>query len=329
MGGSYPHGSASRYHSRMFPALRARFPALALLGAEKSFAHPWVGHPTLNRLGLHVARIGLAHAAASVRRMRPEALRPPDALRILRRDGIVVLPGWLEKDAFERLRAEVRTRVAAIEAQTPVRPTIDRGFGPRRPFPGGVDRWDGDTLNRFITIDEAHTPLAAAVAREPRLARLCAIAAGARHHAEKISIYVTVHGPATDNSDPQKILHRDTFHAAIKLWYFIEDVHEDDGPFVYVPGSHRLTGARLRWEHARAVHACAPDQANKGGAFRIGQDELAALGLPGPRSVPARANTLVVADVRGFHRRGDARPGARRLALYASLRPSPFVPMAY
>ena len=313
----------------MTASLRQRFPALALLGPEKSFAHPWIGHPRLNRMGLHLARIKLADAAASARRLQVGGLWPPDAVRTLRRDGVVVLPDWLAHDQFDSLRAEVRARVAASEAQAPIGPGTDRGFGPRRPFPSGFDRWDGGTLNRFLPIDPAGAPRAAAFARDPRLARICAVAAGARHHAEKISIYLTVQGPGAANPDPQKELHRDTFHAAIKLWYFLEDVGEEHGPFAYVPGSHRITRPRLRWEHARAVRACAPDHARKGGAFRLGEDELAALGLPAPRSYPVRANTLVVADVRGFHRRGDARPGARRLALYASFRPSPFVPVAY
>lgn len=313
----------------MRPSLRQRFPALALIGPEKSFAHPWIGHPTLNRLGLHLARIGLAHAAATVRRLQVGALWPPDAVRTLRRDGVVVLPDWLAHDQLDSLRAEVRAQVAASEARAPIGPGMDRGFGPRRPFPGGFDRWDGGTLNRFLTVDPAQTPRTAAFARDPRLARLCAIAAGAHHHAEKISIYLTVQGPGATNPDPQTVLHRDTFHAAIKLWYFLEDVTEEHGPFVYVPGSHRLTRQRLRWEHRRAMDACTPDHARKGGAFRLREDELAALGLPAPRSYPVRANTLIVGDVRGFHRRGDARPGARRLALYASFRPSPFMPVAY
>ena len=45
--------------------------------------------------------------------------------------------------------------------------------------------------------------------------------------------------------DPQTDLHIDTFHPTVKAFYFLTDVADDEGPFVYVPGSHRLTDARF------------------------------------------------------------------------------------
>ena len=45
---------------------------------------------------------------------------------------------------------------------------------------------------------------------------------------------------------------------------------------------------------------------------------------------PVSANTLLVANVRGFHRRGlVTQERARRVAIHASLRPSAFVPIPY
>ena len=64
----------------------------------------------------------------------------------------------------------------------------------------------------------------------------------------------------------QRALHRDTFHSAIKLWLFLEDVTDADGPFEYVPGSHRMTRARYHWEHRKARVAA---DKRLGGSFRI------------------------------------------------------------
>ena len=36
------------------------------------------------------------------------------------------------------------------------------------------------------------------------------------------------------------MLHRDTFFRALKFWFFLRPVQREDGPFEYVPGSHRL-----------------------------------------------------------------------------------------
>ena len=38
------------------------------------------------------------------------------------------------------------------------------------------------------------------------------------------------------------------------------------------------------------------------------------------------ANTLIIGDTHGFHRRGDAVPGTERFAVYGGMRRSPFIP---
>jgi hypothetical protein len=302
---------------------------LDVLGPRKDFGGRFVGSPTLNRLGLHPARIALSDACLWARRRQLAPLGLPPELAPLVDEGVAAIPGFLEGPVLEAVRAEARARVAAAAELRPApRPTV-RGFGPREPFDGGFDRFDGDTLNRFVEIDPARTPACAAAVRAPRLARLCAAAAGFRHQPERFRIYETVHGGAPRYPDPQKDLHRDTFHSTIKAWLFLDDVRPEDGPFEYVPGSHRMDARRYRWEHARALATIDPSTPWKGGAFRIDAAGLADLGLPPPRSLPVAANTLVLADTRGFHRRGDGRPGARRLALYASLRSWPFSPVAY
>ena len=146
----------------------------------------------------------------------------------------------------------------------------------------------------------------------------------------KLDIYLTVHGEESRTPDLQKDLHRDTFFRALKFWLFLRPVTADDGPFEIVPGSHRLTPERLRWEQTTANaairHQLQPDVS---GSFRIRENELEALGLPAPVSLPCQANTLVLADVFAFHRRGAALPGRQRLALYGWNRPYPFLPLTW
>src|SRR5260370_14830925 len=55
--------------------------------------------------------------------------------------------------------------------------------------------------------------------------------------------------------DPQTDLHTDTFHPTVKAWLFLTDVEPDAMPFVYVPGSHRLTPERLEWERHMSIAA--------------------------------------------------------------------------
>jgi hypothetical protein len=53
--------------------------------------------------------------------------------------------------------------------------------------------------------------------------------------------------------DPQTALHSDISYPSMKAWLYLTDVALEDGPFVYVPGSHRATPARLAWERTKSL----------------------------------------------------------------------------
>ena len=299
---------------------------LSLLTRTKSFEDPWVGHQQWNqRWGLHRRRVQLAEQLCRWRRR----LRPGSCGDLVR-DGYVVIEDFLPQEAFAALQAEVEERVQQLNRVQPL-PANDRvGFQPKQPFSGGFDRYDGGTLNRFLHIEPAQLPRAAAIGHDPRLKRLSRQVIGVPMDPRRLDIYLTVHGEESRTPDLQKELHRDTFFRALKYWYFLRPVTPEDGPFEYVPGSHRLDPSRLRWEQVTADaairHRRQPDVS---GSFRIHPEALADLGLPQPVSLHCRANTLVLADVFGFHRRGAALPGRQRLALYGWNRPYPFLPITW
>lgn len=298
-----------------------------IFGPQKDFHGRWLGSPRLNRWGLHPARMLLSDAMLELRRAQVRLVGRGFDVAALRREGIQVIPDFLAPDLFERTREEVRNRMAELRREVPFPARARGGFGDPIRFPGGFDRYDGDTLNRYVELDSERTAGAWHAVRSSRVAALCERASGFRHRPERFSIYQTVHG--TDRGDIQKVLHRDTFQAAVKLWLFLEPVSIEQGPFTYVPGSHRLNRERLAWERERAVETSLSTKRNKGGSFRISIEELRHLDLPEPVSYPVAANTLIIADVRGFHRRGAAERGAERLSLYASLRMGPFSPVVY
>ncbi|MEJ0067411.1 MAG: phytanoyl-CoA dioxygenase family protein [Pseudomonadota bacterium] len=134
--------------------------------------------------------------------------------------------------------------------------------------------------------------------------------------------------------DPQLALHADTFHATVKAWLFLTDVSEDEGPFTYVPGSHRLTAQRLAWERRMSIqitdgtypNASDHDRLTRRGSFRVNAAILDELQLPPPRACAVPANTLVVADTFGFHARGASTRPSVRVEIWAYGRRSPFLP---
>ena len=132
--------------------------------------------------------------------------------------------------------------------------------------------------------------------------------------------------PTVSSTDPQTELHSDTFHPTAKAWLFLHDVGPEDGPFIYVPRSHLLTTERLQWEYQQSLTARHDPRPHHGyGSFRITPPELQALGYV-PETVSVRANTLVVADTRGFHGRTPSRKSTMRISLDMYLRRSPFLP---
>ncbi|RMH53173.1 MAG: phytanoyl-CoA dioxygenase [Alphaproteobacteria bacterium] len=281
--------------------------ALGVLGQDKSFvANPILGSPALNRLGLHRGRVALAARAARLRRAwMADRLDPADRAA-LDRDGFLIRPDYLPGETFEALRREVLGR----------------------PLPAWEMR-QGQTVTRMIPLTEATRPLlplAVATVRAPRLDRLAGYAAG-RAGAPIHFVQTVIAEPDRGEADPQTELHADTFHATSKFWLFLHDVGEQDGPFVFVPGSHRLTPERLEWEYRQSLTARDdPRPHHRFGSFRITAAELAALGLPAPRRIAVRANTLVVADTFAFHGRAPSARPTMRIELHGHLRRNPFLP---
>ena len=287
--------------------VKAPFWTLALATGAKSFRDNKVlGSPALNRRGLHAWRVKLAHDLAWSRRARLANGIAVDDRAAFDRDGFVMKPGYLPPDVFARLRA------AVLDFQAPAREMIQ-----------------GDTITRRIALDAralAALPDLREMLRRPQWRGLMRYAGSFKQ--EPLYYIQTILSQVRDATpDPQTDLHADTFHPTVKAWLFLTDVAEDEGPFVYVPGSHRLTPARLDWERATSIRAAeAADKYSARGSFRVAPGDLAAMGLPQPKAFAVPANTLVVADTVGFHARGlSARP-SRRAEIWAFGRRNPFLP---
>ncbi|MDX1400791.1 MAG: phytanoyl-CoA dioxygenase family protein [Kiloniellales bacterium] len=255
------------------------------------------------------------------------------AVNSLKRDGYAVIQDFLPQHQFETLLEEARCRLNSIVSTDPYPASNRKGFGHKISHSWGFDRFDSGTLNRFIALDSEQIPSAALFTRDVRLSVLSRAVVGKRHSVRGISLYVTINGDEERAPDLQKVLHRDTFFSSVKFWYFLTSVTEENGPFTYVPGSHLLTKKRLAWEKARSLEGSrartrTPAQRSSGeslslgGSFRVSPEELNELGLPAPQSITVPGNSLVFANTFGFHRRGDAKTGSHRLALYGAKRPT-------
>jgi hypothetical protein len=280
-----------------------------LFTGTKSFErNRLIGNRRLNEYGLHVARVGLAHRIAASRRNRLAGL-VSDADRLdFARDGFVIRRDFLPAAEFAALLSQIKTYRGVLREIA-----------------------EGDTVMRKIALDPnalAALPALARLLRSPEWRGLVRYI-GSRDAEPVVWIQSILRHAVDGPPDPQTALHADTFHPTVKAWLFLTDVAADAGPFTYVPGSHRLTPERLAWERQMSLAAQdSPDAEIRQGSFRVGPDQLPALGLPEPRVFAVPANTLVVADTFGFHARGPSAGRSLRVEIWAYGRRSPFVPWA-
>lgn len=281
---------------------------LQIFSTAKSFRDgPVIGNPTLNRLGLHVFRMRLAHAVMRLRWWMLAPLVSEEQRQEFHQKGCLVIRNFLPPNHFNLLQQELK-RCAG-----PVRECIQ-----------------GDTLTLRVLLDAPalrSLPACRALLRRRDFVNLTRFCAGTLRPPMFFIQSVKnayVPGPA----DPQKTLHADTFHPTMKAWLFVDDVEEGHAPFTYVPGSHLPTPGRLAWEQEQSIAGSVhKNRYSAKGSLRLDRSALADMGLPQPVALAVPANTLVIANTHGFHCRGRATGKCSRLEIYASSRTNPFVPL--
>jgi hypothetical protein len=293
--------------SRQRSWLMAPIHVAALATGAKSFRdNPIIGSPTLNRAGLHVARMRLAYRMAERRRERLAPLISSEDRAAFARDGFVIKRDFLPSAAFDALKQQVLSLAAPARQQ-----------------------WQGDAITRRIALDRRammRLPTVRALVESPEWLGLVRYIGSYR--LEPFLYVQTIFSHAREAApDPQTRLHADTFHPTVKAWFFLTDVGEDQGPLIYVPGSHQPTRRRLAWERrASSTAGQSADFQSSRSSLRINAPTLRRLGFAAPKVFVVPQNTLVVADTMGFHARGISTLPAVRSEIWAYGRRNPFLP---
>ena len=283
----------------------ASLPAV-LTGAKGFDGRGAIASPALNAAGLHRWRVATAARMTAQRRRKLAQGVPEEWRSDFDRQGFVLVEDAMPEADFAAMKRKL------LEREWPVREMVQ-----------------GDTITRRAAVNPAMleaVPELAKFLKSDRMRGLTAYVAASRIE-PLYYVQVILRRPA-ERPDPQTALHADTFHSSMKCWLFLGDVAADDGPFTYVPGSHRVDAARLDWEQARAEELVRGegDRLSRRGSLRVERGDLDTLGLPAPRGLACRANSLVVADTLGFHARGPSGPDIRRIEIWGYARRNPFLP---
>ena len=255
----------------------------------------------LNRAGIQVARTIIAHGIHGSRSVPLRGAASAAQLEALDRDGIVAIPDFLPEDVFRAVKDE------ALGLLGTGKPII-YNHGP-------------NLLHvRSVSTEDA-VPALRQLANHPVLRDL--FDWGERMTVDFRDIHFAVEALFQGEGEAKDLeteLHSDIFFHTHKGWLYVDDVTEDNAPFVYVKGSHLIPRERLRFEYE---HSCSGDLKSR----RVTREECEARGLVETVCL-AKANTLVVANVCGYHRRLKGVAGRRRCGVHFSHRRNPFLPRA-
>lgn len=275
------------------------------------------GPPFANRLGYQLLRIFYKSASWHLRRAPMDA-ETRAAVDTLERDGCLVLPNFLQPAAFaavraeyDRSRSELAYRNVVVEDNGSVEELVDLHAHPEQ---------FAMTLAYVAENAKIHRLVSAAL-RRPISARP-RVWAKRWHRAEAGEIS----GQAWSLRGANHV-HADMHYATFKAWLFLNDVDESNGAFQFARRSHLLTPARLAYEYEASIRVA---RSRKG--FGSATESYAVTRLPTAQQLEAMqiklepvccsANTLVLANMRGFHRQGEFQPGRVREALMMCFRSS-------
>ncbi len=281
---------------------------IAVFTGAKSFKrNPVIGSHFLNRCGLHVARVWVAWALFRMRLGLLSLLVGKEDRKAFLKEGLIVKKDFLPPELFAELRSQLRgyegDQMEQVEGATRCcRVVLDSGKMEAIPAFGKMVRFKG--WNRLIRYTSSWNRLPFIIFEDLELMG------------------------GNDQPDPQMAMHRDTFQPCMKAWLYLDDVEKGQAPYVYVPGSHRLTRRRLAWEYRQSIRASDRSWERPwDGSFRISDDELREVAQREPMEMIVPGNTLVIGNVFGFHRRGDASKPGRRMTLFMNSRYNPFIPL--
>lgn len=195
----------------------------------------------------------------------------------LRRDGFAVLPDYWDRDKALALRDRLESYLEPGTDQD-----YDSGaylrFWDNRSYDQGVRRFYH--VNREIPELEEHRS-------DPFIMDTIAATAGIEFHSVLLMFQHN-----TQTNENTRYYHVDAFEREFKSFLYLDDVDDGNGPFAYLPGTHRKHYTRIK-KHVVG---------NREGSPTSFYPEDIGMGLESETRITGTAGTLILANVRGLHR---------------------------
>ena len=226
-----------------------------------------------------------------------------DECKSLLKDGVVVIPNFLPTSEFVALRKEHKRLIENHNFETKGQCLSQEQYSPN---------------SVAIYADDPKPSALSAFLQNPRLLFLLQVGEGRRKCLINWSQYeATIGGVAKDNfSELEEQIHSDTYFSTHKVFLYLHDVGIENGPFTYCRRTMRVTWRRLVREYASSLEKKATRD-----TWRPEEWEQKYLDLT-EEPIVGLANTLIIADTNGFHKRTRGR--TERFTVQLMTRHNPF-----
>ena len=265
--------------------------------------------PIANKVGIPTLRTILSNFLINLRRFkncRAENIHEKELID----KGITVIPNFLPEDDFQKLKKEFNEVISEKEVRQ-------------------TDYGSTKSISKIITKEKyASFEAIQNLANNKELIRLISVGEGRKVFKEIDTLVFekTTFGDPKHDTDVNLRFHADIHFHSHKVLYYMDDVTSDMGPFEYCVGSHKNNIKRLWFEFKRGQLKDAHDNTwridnhYEKKYFKKFYEKL----MKNKYEVTGKANTLIIANVHGFHRRGEASEGPSRSLIRIPFRYNPF-----
>ena len=265
--------------------------------------------PIANKLGIPILRTIIANLIIRIRRFKN--CRPKnDYEKKLIRDGIIVIPNFLPEEEFRQLKQELNDGISNSK---------DVIVGSTGSSQATLYNFNNDQYKNFPSIQN--------FAKNKQLIRLIAVAEGIKVFEEikNLRFEKSIFGEPKKDTDNNIKFHADVHFHSHKVLFYTDDVTEDEGPFGYCLKSHKNNFDRLWFEFKRGQ---LDDSHNADWRLEDNLDNSFFKNyfkklMKMKYKVVSKANTLIIANVHGFHQRGQALEKTKRSLIRISYRYNP------
>ena len=258
----------------------------------------------LNFCGIHLLRIFIARIFYYTRQKIQVPKHLVHQKDKLNKDGYILIENFLNNDDFSTILTEVE-KIKSIHT-----PKILTGGN------NGNAVWKRTELTEYLK--KNNSSINSLFLKNKNFVDLIKIADGKKYKLnylfyDEVSIDIN-----SSEIDASQLFHSDTFFNTHKIWFFLEDVNMNNGPFTIKEGSHKLSLKRILFEYLNSIfykkNTDSPAIENSNIDFNFTE-----------KSITCKKNSLLIANTFSFHRRGEFDYNKVRKAIHFYYRSNPFL----